>query len=124
ARGQGTAGVMPTRSWRRYLRFWRADHAADIDEELRFHLESRVADYVADGLSGDDARAAAFARFGDVGSVTSALQNLTQHRQLSMQRRQGLDIVMRDLIFGARQLARNPGFTVVAVLTLALAIGA
>lgn len=36
-------------AWRRYLRFWASDHTADLEDELRFHLEARMEEYVAAG---------------------------------------------------------------------------
>ena len=46
--------------WRRYLRFFGPRGVADLDDELRFHVESRVRDYMARGMSESDARAAGF----------------------------------------------------------------
>ena len=57
---------MPTPVWRRYLTFWRADVARDVDDELRFHLEERTADLIAIGLTPAEARRQALDEFGDV----------------------------------------------------------
>ena len=46
------------RTWRRYLRFFGPRTAADLDDELRFHVEMRVRDYMASGMSEADARSA------------------------------------------------------------------
>ena len=54
----------PEPPWRRYLRFWGSRPASDIDDELAFHIESRVDDYVALGMQRDAARARALERFG------------------------------------------------------------
>jgi hypothetical protein len=62
------------RGWRRLFRFWRADPAADVDAELRFHFEQKVADLVARGRAPDDARAQAEAEFGDVDAVRTNLR--------------------------------------------------
>jgi hypothetical protein len=51
--------------WRRYLRFWKSDPRADAEEELSFHIESRIAEFRASGMSEDDAKAEAMRRFGD-----------------------------------------------------------
>jgi hypothetical protein len=59
-------------AWRRYLRFWGADPAADVDEELRFHIECRVQEYIAQGMAPDAARAEALRRFGDVAAARRA----------------------------------------------------
>jgi dihydrofolate synthase/folylpolyglutamate synthase len=63
--------------WRRYLRFWRHDSAADVDDELAFHFKQRVSQYEAAGLPRDDALAAARAQFGDVASVREGLVHVT-----------------------------------------------
>ena len=47
---------MSTPAWRRYLRFWGSNVQSDVDEELRFHLEMRVAEYIARGITPDEAR--------------------------------------------------------------------
>jgi hypothetical protein len=60
--------MMPKRmpAWRRYLRFWGSNPPGDVDDELRFHLEMRVAEYIARGMLPDAARQRAAQRFGSV----------------------------------------------------------
>ena len=53
-------------AWRRYLRFWGSNIPQDVDDELRFHMEMRVNEYVAQGMAPDDARRLAAQRFGSV----------------------------------------------------------
>ena len=106
-----------TRLARRLRYLFRRDRAeAEMAEEMRFHLEQRAADFVADGLEPDDARYAAQRKFGNVGSIQESARDTHGWGWL--------DRVLTDVRLAFRQLASSPGYAVVAIVTLGLGIGA
>jgi len=111
-------------NWRRYLRFWGARADADFDDELRFHVEMRIRDYVARGMTETEARAAVLRRLGDVPTIRDECVAITTRRERGMTRARVWDAFVHDLRYTLRSLGRQKGWTTVAVITLALGIGA
>ena len=97
----------------------------DIDSELQFHLEARVQQLIDRGVPPEAARAEALRRLGaTTHDRRAALYASAARRDQIMATREWLDDVAHDARYAVRGLARRPGFTAVAIITLAVGIGA
>src|SRR5437764_2249528 len=102
----------------------RARRRAEVDAELAFHLEGRVEELMARGLTRDEAEREAHRRFGDVASIERDLERVSQRAERRRTVGDHLEALAADLRFAARSLTREPIFTAGVVLTLTLGIGA
>ncbi|MBC8087817.1 MAG: ABC transporter permease, partial [Phycisphaerae bacterium] len=94
----------------------RAEVEAELDEEVRAYIDLLIAENIRNGLSPEDARIAAMRKVGSIEHVKSEVRDVRPGMTL--------ENLARDVKHGARLMRRSPGFAFIAVLTIALGIGA
>ena len=104
-------------------RDYQPDAKNDIDEEFQSHLELKVEDLMAQGMSEEEAQAEARRAFGDGATAGADAASHTRARLRRRSIRDRFDNLFQDLRYAIRRMTRAPGFTAAAILSLAIGMG-
>src|SRR5688572_27383847 len=100
------------------------DPDRDVDDELAFHIEMRTRELIDAGETPERARELALRRFGEITTPRAECLAINQRKRQRVARVDYLSELRQDTVFTLRSLMRRPAFAAVAILTLALGIGA
>lgn len=110
-------------TWLRYFSFFRRNPRLDAAEEVRFHLDMRIRDLVARGMTPDEARRVAEQQFGSAEGVVEEVARIDTRIDEQARRAEWWRDLARDARVGLRSLRRSMAFSVTAVITAGLGIG-
>jgi predicted permease len=116
--------MTPFPRWHRYARLFGPDPAADVRDELRFHLDAKTDDLISQGWHPEAAREEAARQFGDLRTVRRIGRQMGEKAERRKRLTDHWTDLLQDVRYTFRTLGRDPGFAVVSILILALAIGA
>lgn len=104
--------------------FWKSRPEVDVDDEFAAHIEMQTHRYMQSGLSESAARARALERFGNTDAVREECTTIQNRMEARVRRTEYLDELKQDMRFTLRSLRKSRLFTVVALLTIAIGVGA
>jgi predicted permease len=100
------------------------DVARDVRDEIELYIDERARELVEDGMTPEEADRVARESFGDLARIEADCRSISRKRERGRSRAELVGSLLMDVRYGLRSLARQPLFTVVACLTLAVCIGA
>jgi putative ABC transport system permease protein len=109
---------------RRRRFFWPVPIEREVDEEIAAHLELQTRRYIERGMTEREARDAALKRFGNVTEVRDECQDIRREMEANVRRAETMEELRQDAAFAMRTMRASPLFTLVALLTIAIGVGA